>query len=140
MGPDESQSESVEGATGDAPVDSAAARRQRRAGAGPRWFLIRAALLAILFAAAHVCGWRAYTSVLSGTASPDVVPALCGVLYIALYAGCVIVVPMFVIAALLLKAADVNSALRRRTDGHAEPRDGADPRRDSTNHAALRAD
>lgn len=115
MGQEECKDQPVADAICGAPVDSsAAACPKRRTGAGPRWFLLRAGLVALLFAGAHVCGWRAHTSVLSGTAAAEVMPALCGVLYIALYAAFVIVAPTFAIAALLLKVADAVSVARRR--------------------------
>ena len=71
-----------------------------------RYFLVRALLLALCFVMAHLIGLREYTTFLTGTTgNPDVslrLSAFYGTIYIALYVGCVVVGPIFVIAAGLL--------------------------------------
>jgi hypothetical protein len=68
-----------------------------------RFFLVRAAALLILFALAHLLGLREYTTFLSGTTgSPDVslrTSAFLGMIYLALYMGCVVLAPILVLAA-----------------------------------------
>lgn len=71
-----------------------------------RYFWVRALALVLLFATAHLAGLREYTTFLSGTTgSPDVsirLSAFYGMLYIALYIGCVVVAPVLILAAGLL--------------------------------------
>ena len=66
-------------------------------------FLKRAVWWSAAFVVASLAGLRAYTSLLSGTASVEVVPVVFGVTYLLLYAGLVFLVPVLVIAAGLLK-------------------------------------
>lgn len=87
---------------GSETADSGAGGRRRRLGV-PGRFLAGAILFSVLFAAVHLLGFRTYTSILSGTGSLGTWEKLCGAAYIALYACFVILVPMRIIAAALLK-------------------------------------
>jgi hypothetical protein len=76
----------------------------------PRGLLLRAAIVALVFAVAHAAGLRAYTSILSGT-SPTGNPAdggaaLLGCVYVFLYFAFVIAVPIALIAAGLMALAE----------------------------------
>jgi hypothetical protein len=66
-----------------------------------------AGLLTVLFIIAHVAGLRNFTSVLNGTIGSTTMDwntaALLGVAYVLIYLGVVIVVPILVLAALILK-------------------------------------
>ncbi len=72
----------------------------------PKDLLRHAALIVVLFAAAHLAGLREFTTIISGTlASPSLGAggcALLGVGYIALYFGAVLLVPVLLLAAGLL--------------------------------------
>ncbi len=72
----------------------------------PKDFVVRAALLVVLFVIAHVAGLREYTSFLSGTAGSLEVSwrwgAFLGLCYLALYLAVVILVPILLLAATLL--------------------------------------
>ena len=77
-------------------------------GLTPGGFLVRAALVAVFFAACHFAGWREHTTFLSGTpasaggsANTSVV---LGVVYMAGYFGFVLLAPILVLAAGLLFA------------------------------------
>ena len=70
-----------------------------------RAFLVRAVLWCVVFGAAHLLGFRAYTSVLSGASSYGVVQRLSGATYIVFYVGLVGLVPVLIIGAALLKGA-----------------------------------
>lgn len=71
-----------------------------------RYFLVRALALVVFFSIAHLAGLREYTTFLSGTTgSPNVsiqFSAFCGMLYIALYIGSVVLAPILILAAGLL--------------------------------------
>lgn len=73
----------------------------------PKDFVRHAVLIVLVFALAHVCGLREYTAIISGTmASPSLGPEVCALLgigYMALYFGVVVLVPVLLIAAALLK-------------------------------------
>ena len=69
----------------------------------PTGLLLRAALLGALFLFLHWLGLREYTTLLSGT-SPDgqaitFAPMMLGALYLFAWFGCVLIAPIFVIAA-----------------------------------------
>ena len=78
------------------------------AGLTPGGLLVRAALVAVFFAACHLAGWREHTTFLSGTpasAGGSVnTSALLGVVYMAAYFGLVLLAPILVLAAGLLFA------------------------------------
>jgi Linalool dehydratase/isomerase len=82
--------------------------RVPRSGAffSPKYFLVRAAMIGLLFMLAHFAGLREYTTFVTGTTgSPDVsfrLSAFYGMIYLALYMGCVVVAPIFVLTAALL--------------------------------------
>jgi hypothetical protein len=73
----------------------------------PRGLLIRAAVYVLLFAVAHVAGLRSFTSMLCATAPPEGGPLLLNVslasTYIITYLLAVVLSPMFIIAAGLLR-------------------------------------
>jgi hypothetical protein len=73
----------------------------------PKDFVRHAGLIVSLFAIAHLFGLREFTAIISGTmASPELganVCALLGMGYLALYFGVVVLVPVLLIAAGLLK-------------------------------------
>jgi len=72
----------------------------------PKGFLVRAAILAVVFAVCHFVGWREHTSFLSGTAASASgavhASAVLGVIYIVAYFGFVLVAPIFLLAAAIL--------------------------------------
>lgn len=67
-----------------------------------RRLVVWAVLLALTFALVHALGFRAYTSILSGTGSCNDRETLCGLAYLTLYAVFVILVPVLLLAAGLL--------------------------------------
>jgi hypothetical protein len=71
----------------------------------PAGLLKRAAIVAAAFLVCHLAGWRELTSVLSGTPPGSTLAALGGVLYLVSYFAAVIVAPVLVIAAGLLRLA-----------------------------------
>lgn len=82
----------------------------------PRGFLDRAAMLLLLFAICHFTGLREYTCVISGT-SPTGDPAdtlanILGLAYFATYSLALLVAPIFVIAAVLMKLFGIDSTPR----------------------------
>jgi hypothetical protein len=70
-------------------------------------FVRHAVLIVVLFAVAHAFGLREYTTIISGTmASPTLGVETCALLgmgYLALYFGAVVLAPVLLIAAALLK-------------------------------------
>ena len=74
----------------------------------PRGFVARALLLATLFVGCHVAGWRDYTTFISGsTSSASVsfnVSVVLGLIYMLAYFGCVLAVPILLLAAAILSA------------------------------------
>ena len=86
----------------------------------PAGLLKRAAILVAAFLVCHLSGWRDLTSVLSGTPASSTLTALGGVLYAFCYFAAVIVAPILVIAAGLLRLAVGWSA---RAATAAAPRD-----------------
>ena len=72
----------------------------------PKDFLRHAVLILVLFAVAHLCDLREFTTIISGTmASPALgaeTCALLGMSYMALYFGAVVLVPILLLAAGLL--------------------------------------
>ena len=83
-----------------------------------RGFLKRAVLWSLVFGLVHVLGFRAYTSLLSGTASFGIWQRLFGTTYLVLYVGFVILVPVLLIASGLLKAVASTSGLWMRANKH----------------------
>ena len=83
----------------------------------PKYFLLRAMMLAVLFFLAHVAGLQEYTTFLSGT--PDSsgasleTSAFWGTGYLVLYLGIVVAVPILLLAATLLWIA--GRLMQRRT-------------------------
>jgi hypothetical protein len=73
----------------------------------PRDFVRHAVLILLLFVIAHLCGLREFTTIITGTmASPALgaeTCALLGMVYLTLYFGVVVLVPVLLIAATLLK-------------------------------------
>lgn len=73
----------------------------------PGYFLEWAGLLMVVFLIAHVAGLREFTSVLNGTVGSTSLDwktaSLLGVVYVFLYLGVVLVVPILVLAALISK-------------------------------------
>lgn len=76
--------------------------------------LRRAADYSLLFGLVHILGFREYTSLLSGTGSFDVLPVVLGTAYLVLYICFVLGAPACVIAAALLKGADLIKPHRSR--------------------------
>lgn len=82
--------------------------RRRWAGEffSPKYFLVRALVLAVLFFIAHFAGLRDYTTFVTGTTgNPDVslqLSALYGTIYLVFYMGTVVFAPIFVLTAALL--------------------------------------
>lgn len=72
----------------------------------PRWFLSRAALITIFYVICHAAGLRAHVAFLSGTSGSGSMSinlsAILGLTYIVGHFGFVLVVPIFLIAAVLL--------------------------------------
>jgi hypothetical protein len=72
----------------------------------PRDFVRRAVLILVVFVVVQLCGLREYTSVLNGTTgSVGMNPhtaALLGMLYVLVYLGTILGVPMLLIAAALM--------------------------------------
>lgn len=64
-------------------------------------FLKAAVVLSILFCGVHILGFRAHTNIISGTGEFTAWHMYCGVGYLLLYVGFVVLVPIFVIAAIL---------------------------------------
>jgi len=75
----------------------------------PRGLVLRAAIVALVFALAHAAGLRAYTSILSGTSptgnAADGWAALLGCIYVLLYFAFILAVPIALIAAALMALA-----------------------------------
>ncbi len=74
--------------------------------------LLRAAICTVLFCVAHLLGFRQYTSLVSGTVPLNYTCRLCGVTYIIMYAGIVLVAPICLIAAAILAAMERVAARR----------------------------
>lgn len=72
-----------------------------------KYFLMRALVMGVLFLIVHLLGLRDFTTFVTGTTgSPDVsfqLSSFYGMLYLVLYMGCVVVAPIFLVAAGLLK-------------------------------------
>ena len=67
------------------------------------WFLVGALICILAFGLVHLLGFRANTSFLSGTGSIKEEEITNGIIYIIMYAGFVILAPVLLIAAGLLK-------------------------------------
>ena len=71
-----------------------------------QYFWVRAVVLGIFFLLAHLAGLREYTTFLSGTTgNADMsfrLSAIYGTIYLVLYMGCVVLAPIFLLAAALL--------------------------------------
>ena len=85
-----------------------------------RGFLKRAILWSLVFGLAHVLGFRAYASLLSGTASFGICQRLFGTTYLVLYVGFVILVPVLLIASGLLTAVALASSRWMRANNCGE--------------------
>ena len=74
----------------------------------PAGFLQRAVVISAVYLIVHLAGLREYTSVLNGTTGPESagwgLSAFFGVTYVIVYLAFVILVPMLVLAAGILKA------------------------------------
>jgi len=81
-----------------------------------RGILKRVTVWSLAFVVADLLGFRAYTSVLSGTASFGMLQSCFGALYLLLYAGVVVLVPALLIAAAFLKCATLFPSLWAQTD------------------------
>ena len=81
-------------------------------------FLKRAVLYSLAFGLAHLLGFRAYTSLLSGTASFGVLQCMFGTVYLVLYLGFVLLAPVLLIASGLLTAIALTSGHWRRPNKH----------------------
>src|SRR5689334_8016547 len=79
----------------------------RRRGSSPGHLLEWAGVLVILYFVAQMSGWRDFTSFLAGTNGSAVADwretALLGVLYVIVYLGFVVIVPILILASVLLK-------------------------------------
>lgn len=88
----------------------------RRLGPAIRGLLVRAVLWSLAFGVAHLLGFRAFTSFLSGTADFGILQRLFGAAYLVLYAAFVLLVPILIIAAGLMRGAALTSGLWMRTN------------------------
>jgi hypothetical protein len=103
----------------------------------PKWFrraeflsardLIQHALaVSVIFLIVHLCGLREFTSVLNGTmGSTQVsrgVAAFLGIIYVVVYVGFVVLVPILILAAGLLKIGERTSLLAKRRQDRTEER------------------
>jgi hypothetical protein len=80
-----------------------------------RYLTIRALALIVLFLAAHLAGLREYTTFISGTfekGDPQTC-VLLGSIYMLLYFGSVVLAPILLLAALLLKIREKYCASRQ---------------------------
>lgn len=93
----------------------------------PRGLLIDAALITVLFLAAHLAGLREYTTVFSGTSPTgdvrDVVALAFGIGYVVFYLGFVVFVPVLILGAGIFLALEMRlGALASRTAAQQSPR------------------
>jgi len=72
-----------------------------------RAFLLRAVVTLIVCAVLHLLGFRKYTCVLSGTSPFGTIRSLCGIVYIMFYGLAIVCVPVFLLAAVLARAAEL---------------------------------
>ena len=74
-----------------------------------RYFATRAAGLCVLFALAHLCGLREYTTLLSGTVEgADMrTSMILGSIYLLLYFAAVLVAPVLALAAGILRLCQI---------------------------------
>jgi hypothetical protein len=97
-------------------------RMLRARGFPPAGMVARALLIALAFGVCHLLGWREHTTFLSGTAaSADASlqrTSTLGVIYLVAYFGFVLLTPILILAAMLLKCAE---RVRRK------PTSGQDP-------------
>ena len=72
----------------------------------PKYLLLRALALGLIFGVVHIAGLRDYSAFLSGTAASVSagmkLSSFYGMIYIAAYIGCVVVAPILLLAAALL--------------------------------------
>jgi hypothetical protein len=72
----------------------------------PAGFLLRAVIITVLFCASELLGLREYTTFLSGTSgNVDLswqMASLLGLIHLLLYVGCILLVPILMIATGLL--------------------------------------
>jgi len=73
----------------------------------PGGFVLRALAICVAYLIVHLAGLREYTSILNGTVGPGSasreLSTVLGVTYIATYLAFVILVPVLILAALILK-------------------------------------
>ena len=71
-----------------------------------KYLLLRALAIGVMFALVHLAGLREYTTFITGTTGNAEMSwrlsAFYGMLYLALYMGCVVVAPILILTALLL--------------------------------------
>jgi hypothetical protein len=79
----------------------------------PTGFLISAAVIVTLYLIVHLLDFRVETTVLSGTAPSGADGLARGLIYIGLYFASVVVAPILVIAAAVLKALELVTARSR---------------------------
>jgi hypothetical protein len=81
--------------------------RRRSSRTSPEYLIKWAILLTVLFVVAQASGWREFTSILSGTNGSVMSgwreTAFFGIIYIITYLGVVVLAPILILAALILK-------------------------------------
>jgi hypothetical protein len=92
----------------------------KRAVVSPAGLAIAAVIIAVAFGVAHALGLRPYTAVLSGTAPPGAsggAAIALGLAYVALYFAFVIVAPILLIAAGVMRLVTRRSSPARDARG-----------------------
>jgi|ERR1043166_3205295 hypothetical protein len=86
----------------------------------PLGFVMRALLLAVIFGACELAGWREHTTFISGTTvSADAAISssiTCGLIYMLAYFGFVLAAPILLIAAVLLSVVNRFVVPRSKVD------------------------
>jgi hypothetical protein len=87
-----------------------------------RAFLLRAAVILVVFALLHLLGFRRYTCLISGTASFGYFQGVCGAAYIVFYGLAVVGIPVLLLASGLAKVIEwsVATVKGRSSDGGAQ--------------------
>jgi hypothetical protein len=78
----------------------------------PRGLLLRAALIAAVYAVLHLCGLRQDAAFLSGTPVGGTLATLGGITYVLFYFAAVVLAPILVIAAGVLRLLTRSPATR----------------------------
>ena len=86
-----------------------------------RALFVRAVLWSLAFGAAHLLGFRTYTSLLSGTSPYGTTQQVLGVVYILFYIGLVFLVPVLILAAVLIEGAAFVTGIRMRNISKGSP-------------------